>query len=46
MILIVKAIFENKLVEDEELIFYSPNNTSDGMLKKAWVVDKDKRDIF
>lgn len=39
----IEAIFENKLVEDEEIDFYSPNNTSDGMLKKAWVVDKDKK---
>jgi hypothetical protein len=29
----IEAIFENKLVEDEEIDFYSPNNMSDGMLK-------------
>ncbi|MBR3841205.1 MAG: type III toxin-antitoxin system ToxN/AbiQ family toxin [Erysipelotrichales bacterium] len=37
----IKASFDNKLLDSEHIDFYSPNNTSDGMLKKAWIVGDD-----
>ena len=39
----IEAIFENKIVDQNDIDFYSPNNTSDGMLKKAWIVGEDKK---
>lgn len=39
----LEAVFENKIVDQNDIDFYSPNNTSDGMLKKAWIVGKDKK---
>lgn len=39
----IDASFEDKVVDSKTVDFYSPNNTSDGMLKKAWVVGKDKQ---
>lgn len=35
------AIFENKFIDNKQIDFYSPNNTSDGMLKKTWIVGDD-----
>lgn len=34
------AIFENKLLDSKNVDLYSPNNTSDGMLKKTWIADE------
>jgi hypothetical protein len=39
----IEACFENKILDEKEIDFFSPNNTSDGMLKKAWIVDNHKR---
>lgn len=36
-----EAIFENKIVDLKKADLYSPNNTSDGMLKKTWIVGED-----
>lgn len=36
-----EAIFENKIVDTKKVDLYSPNNTSDGMLKKTWIVGDD-----
>lgn len=38
----IEATFDSKLKKMKEYDFYSPNNTSDGMLKKAWVVGEDQ----
>lgn len=38
----VEASFDDKFI-DNNVDFYSPNNTSDGMLKKAWIVGNDKK---
>lgn len=38
-----EAIFENKIVDKKKVDLYSPNNTSDGMLKKTWVVGDDRK---
>lgn len=38
-----KAIFENKVLDIKKVDLYSPNNTSDGMLKKAWIVGEDNK---
>lgn len=35
------AVFENKIVDLKKADLYSPNNTSDGMLKKTWIVGED-----
>jgi hypothetical protein len=37
------ASFDNKLVNYHPIDFYSPNNTSDGMLKKAWIIGENKK---
>ena len=37
------ASFEDKFVDNRAVDFYSPNNTSDGMLKKAWIVGEDNQ---
>lgn len=39
----IDASFEDKIVDNRKIDFYSPNNTSDGMLKKAWIVGDDKQ---
>jgi len=39
----VEAVFENKILDAKKIDFYSPNNTSDGMLKKAWIIGSDKK---
>lgn len=39
----IDATFEDKIIDDKNVDFYSPNNTSDGMLKKAWIVGEDKQ---
>ncbi|MDE6952655.1 MAG: hypothetical protein K2P09_02465, partial [Erysipelotrichales bacterium] len=39
----IDASFEDKIVDNRNIDFYSPNNTSDGMLKKAWIVGDDKQ---
>lgn len=39
----VEATFENKILETKKIDFYSPNNTSEGMLKKAWIIGSDKK---
>lgn len=39
----IEATFENKIVDNKNIDLYSPNNTSDGMLKKTWIVGADKR---
>lgn len=36
-----EAIFENKIVDLKKADLYSPNNTSDGMLKKTWIVGEN-----
>ncbi|MFQ9924045.1 MAG: type III toxin-antitoxin system ToxN/AbiQ family toxin [Beduini sp.] len=39
-----EAVFENRIFDIKQVDLYSPNNTSDGMLKKTWVVgDNGKR---
>lgn len=38
-----EAIFENKIVDAKKVDLYSPNNTSDGMLKKTWIVGDDRK---
>ncbi|MBS5111581.1 MAG: type III toxin-antitoxin system ToxN/AbiQ family toxin [Coprobacillus cateniformis] len=37
------AVFENKVVDLKKVDLYSPNNTSDGMLKKTWIVGSDEK---
>lgn len=37
----VAANFENRLLDFDHIDFFSPNNTSDGMLRKAWIVGED-----
>ncbi len=37
------ASFDNHPVDSENTDLYTPNNTSDGMLKKAWIIDHDTR---
>lgn len=37
----LEATFENRVLELGTVDFYTPNNTSDGMLKKAWIVGND-----
>ncbi len=39
----IEASFEDKFLNQEDIDFYSPNNTSDGILKKAWIVEGNKR---
>lgn len=39
----IEATFENKVLDTKHVDFFSPNNTSDGMLKKAWIVEQGKR---
>ena len=39
----IDASFEDKFVDNRAVDFYSPNNTSDGMLKKAWIVGEDNQ---
>lgn len=39
----LEATFENKVLDTHKVDFYTPNNTSDGMLKKAWIVGKHKK---
>ena len=39
----LQATFENQLLNEYEVNFFTPNNTSDGMLKKAWIVGEDKK---
>ena len=39
----IDASFENKILIKDNINLYTPNNTSDGMLKKAWVVESDKK---
>lgn len=39
----IEASFENRIMDNKSLDLYSPNNTSDGMLKKAWIVGVDKQ---
>jgi len=39
----IGAAFENKILETKKVDFYSPNNTTKGMLKKAWIVGSDKQ---
>ena len=38
-----EACFENKVFKKDVVDLYTPNNTSDGMLKKAWIVDNDTK---
>lgn len=38
----IEASFENKIINKNKIDFYTPNNTSDGMLKKAWIVGENK----
>lgn len=38
-----KAVFENKIVDTKKIDLYSPNNTSDGMLKKTWIIGDDRK---
>lgn len=42
----VEAAFENKILDTKKIDFYSPNNTSDGMLKKAWIIGPNKKDTY
>lgn len=35
------AIFEDKMLDTNTIDLYSPNNTSDGMLKKTWIAGED-----
>lgn len=37
----LEATFENRVLESGNIDLYTPNNTSDGMLKKAWIVGDD-----
>lgn len=37
----IEASFENRIKENVD--FYTPNNTSEGMLKKAWIVGEDQK---
>lgn len=39
----VEACFENKVFKKGAVDLFTPNNTSDGMLKKAWIVDENKK---
>lgn len=39
----IDASFENKILIKDNINLYTPNNTSDGMLKKTWVVESDKK---
>lgn len=39
----IEASFENKVLKKDDVDLYTPNNTSDGMLKKAWIVGEDKK---
>lgn len=39
----IEASFENKIIDNKNLNLYSPNNTSDGMLKKTWIVGVDQQ---
>lgn len=39
----IEATFENKILDTKKIDFYSPNNTSDGMLKKAWIIGPNKK---
>jgi len=35
----ITASFDNQPLNSDQINFYSPDNTSDGMLKKAWTID-------
>ncbi|MDD3028369.1 MAG: type III toxin-antitoxin system ToxN/AbiQ family toxin [Erysipelotrichaceae bacterium] len=37
----IAASFEGKILDPREVDFFSPNNTSDGVLKKAWIVGEN-----
>lgn len=37
------AIFENRPLNSKSVNMFSPNNTSDGMLKKAWITENGKK---
>lgn len=39
----LQAAFENQLLNEYEVNFFTPNNTSNGMLKKAWIVGENKK---
>lgn len=39
----IEASFENKVLKKDDVDLFTPNNTSDGMLKKAWFVGEDKK---
>ena len=39
----VEACFENKVFKKGAVDLFTPNNTSDGMLKKAWIVDENNK---
>lgn len=39
----IQSEFMHKVTNKDNMDFYTPNNTSDGMLKKAWVVEDGKR---
>ena len=38
-----EAVFENKLQSIKDIDLFSPNNTSDGMLKKVWVEENGRK---
>lgn len=38
----IEACFENKVQKRDSINLFTPNNTSDGMLKKAWIVAQNK----
>ncbi|NJE45572.1 hypothetical protein [Massilimicrobiota sp. SW1139] len=42
----IDASFENKILIKDNINLYTPNNTSNGMLKKTWVVDLIRKDIY
>lgn len=39
----VEVNFENKILDPKQVDFFSPNNTSDGMLRKAWIVGENNK---
>lgn len=38
-----KAMFDSVILDEKQINLYSPNNTSDGMLKKTWIVGSDNK---